>query len=133
MSDTVDRPLTYAFERNDDRPGLPRFTWSVIGPQGGVHIWAQTHSEASQRDWGDQFYGGVECHWPAESGKNDHEDCWLLKKPCRHDGSSLYFSERIEPMLRGQDPESDAVRSYIESILFDWYRSHIDRSVEGAD
>ena len=34
-------PLTYSFEKTEPYSGLPRYTWALVGPDGGVHIWAQ--------------------------------------------------------------------------------------------
>ena len=114
--------LAYAFEHTPGDEGRDRFTWSVVGPYGGVHIWAQITPD---RPFGDAMYGGVECHWPIKDGEPHFGECWLLNGPCRHDGSSLYFSERIAPVLTYMDLHGTAARSFVESELFDWYRSHI--------
>ncbi len=102
----------------------PRHTWSVVGPAGGVHIWA---SPITDRRWGKQFYGGVEVHSRTPmygDEKPSHDECWLIGGPCWHDGTSLYFSENIEPMLRDR-ADFEPVRSYIEAELHDWYRSKL--------
>ena len=127
--------LTFDFRRDDRDAERPRFTWSAVGPAGGIHIWAQTHSQDAQRTYGEYFYGGVEVHfrkspYGEEKPHNDH--CWLLKGPCWHDGSSLYFSERIEPLLRCSDPEGPAIMSYMQAELADWYESKLARSEGGA-
>lgn len=44
--------------------------------------------------------GGVEIHrTPAEGETPDNDDCWILKGPCCHDGSSLYASETVNPLF----------------------------------
>lgn len=85
-----------------NRDGMPRerHDWCLIGEAGAINIWAEP---GSLRGW-DRWLGGVECHWASppdyyEGQAPHHENCWLIEKPCWHDGSSLYFSERIVPML----------------------------------
>lgn len=119
--------LTYAYKRHtrEDRPD--RHVWSVVGAEGGVHIWAQLHDADFQAKYGEQFFGGVECHWPAGDDPAHHPECWLLGKPCRHDGSSLYFSDYIEPVLRGMDLSSEAAANFVNAELLDWYQSKISR------
>jgi hypothetical protein len=88
------------------------------------------------RGWGEVYYGGVEVHSPKPmydfgDGKPHHENCWLLKAPCWHDGSSLYFSENIEPMIRGYEGNMPPhITEYINSILHDWYGSKFGKRCE---
>ena len=124
-------PLTYSFEKTEPYSGLPRYTWALVGPDGGVHIWAQTNSAESAARFGDIYFGGVECHWPAGADEPHHAYCWLLKGPCRHDGSSLYFSDYIAPMLSPENVEGENIASYVNAELLDWYRSKI-AAREGA-
>ena len=118
--------LTYSFEKTEPHPGQPRYTWAVVGPEGAVHIWAQQNAEDFSRQFGDRYIGGVECHWPVSADEAHHADCWLLKGPCRHDGSSLYFADYIAPMLSPENIEGENITSYIQSELHDWYRSKIE-------
>lgn len=78
------------FEVNGDR-----MIWFASNEIGGVHIWAQRN--ASNTGW----TGGIEYHWrvPSNHLECSHKECWLLKAPCYHDGSSLQFSEGIAPFL----------------------------------
>lgn len=107
---------------------ITRHMWTLVGENGGIHIWAEPTSDAFR---GEQFYGGIETHskkrvydWDAAPS---HEDCWLLGCPCWHDGSSLYFSERIEPLIRNMPTPFDAaVHEFMNAILFDWYRSRFE-------
>lgn len=117
--------MTYAFDIDESRPGRPRYTWSVVGPAGGVHIWAQTNDPAFAERWGDRFIGGVECHWPVAADHSDHPVCWLLNGPCRHDGTSLYFGEQIAPMLSPKNIASESIAEYMKAELYDWYQSRI--------
>jgi len=106
-----------------------RHTWSVVGPAGGVHIWACPMPEGF--NYGERFYGGVEVHSRHGEGEPHHKNCWLIGGPCWHDGSSLYFSENIEPILRNSDAEfPSSVHEYINAELLDWYRSKLDSGEE---
>lgn len=75
-------------------------TWGLTGPRGGIHVnaWESTGGFRDER-----WYGGIEGHSPVrrdyDSEKPSHEHCWLIEKPCWHDGSSLQFSEQIAPYL----------------------------------
>jgi hypothetical protein len=108
-----------------------RHMWTAIGDKGAIHIWAEPVPSEGWR-WPEEYYGGVEKHsktpvYDFNSDKPDHEECWLLKCPCWHDGSSLYFSERIEPLLRHVDtPFPPHINEYMNAIMLDWYRSHFE-------
>lgn len=122
--------LQYDYALWNDEGCKPRHVWSVVGEKGGVHIWASEQSAEFASRFGDRFYGGVECHWrnPQYSGcEVSQHSCWLLKGPCYHDGSSLYFSDNIEPMLRCIEGEtvSEGIHEYLKAELADWYRSKI--------
>jgi len=79
-----------------NRNGHDYHTWSLNGPNGGIHVQAWETSGG----WRDErWIGGIEAHAPTGEGKPSHEHCWLIGKPCWHDGSSLQFSEQIAPYL----------------------------------
>jgi len=110
--------------------------WTVVGDRGAVHIWVVENPDSS---WGETHYGGIEVHSKKPMYGCDrppsHTDCWLLGGDCWHDGSSLYFSERICPMLRfGKDEITNewhsAVHSYMESVLHSWYNSNFNEDRE---
>ena len=104
--------------------------WTAVGASGGVHIWAMPQPKSQYMD-GD-FYGGVEVHsrTPMYGDQPAHnENCWLLGCPCWHDGSSLYFSDYIEPMLRGRNGFSQSTHEYVNSELLSWYKSKFRREV----
>jgi hypothetical protein len=117
-------------------PGTDReqFVWAVVGPLGGVHVWAQrlssTALEVAPRLWDYPFYGGIEVHRRTR-GEYDgptptQAECWLLGGPCWHDGSSLYFSDHMSPVLYGLGLESSGATSYALSEARSWYRSHLE-------
>lgn len=107
---------------------ITRHIWTLVGPNGAVHVWAEPTKPEFTNRWGEAFFGGIEIHSKKRlygDGAPDHPDCWLLKCPCWHDGSSLQFSEQVEPTLRRSPvPFPDAIHEFVNSILFDWYQHH---------
>ena len=114
---------------------IPLHMWWIKGEGGGVHIWAR---RAPLDGWPTEWIGGVEVHHatcPDSSGwfkpdEPSQSECWLLDGPCWHDGTSLYFRERIAPLFRHPDSENaDAYdqlpHAYIESELRDWFHDRI--------
>jgi len=110
----------------------PHHTWWIEGPNGRVHVWAR---KAPLRGFPTEWVGGVEVHYahcPDNSGwfnqkEPSQSDCWLLNAPCRHDGSSLHFSERIAPHMRHPDADSandfDSLpHNFIGFVLVDWFQ-----------
>lgn len=122
--------LQYDYALWNEEGREPRHVWSVVGEDGGIHIWAVEKSPGLAARFGGRFYGGIESHWrrsPYGEDEPHHEDCWLLKGPCYHDGSSLYFEENIAPMLGSikGDAVPDGIHEYLKSELAEWYRSKI--------
>ena len=114
---------------------IPHHTWWIKGKRGGVHIWAR---QSKLTNWPTEWIGGVEVHLaspPEDSGwfnpdEPSHADCWLLNGPCWHDGTSLYFSERIAPLFAWPDDETanDFDRlphHYIGFELVHWFNNRI--------
>lgn len=116
--------LTYKYEPATQEKG--RHIWSVSGPGGGIHVWA-SHLDGDAAFWGSNWIGGVEVHSrvPMYEGQAPHDECWLIGGKCFHDGSSLYFSENIAPMLR--DQITDAITEYIHSVCLSWYRGRFGK------
>ncbi len=86
--------LKFKYESVQNRRDL-RHIWSVVGPAGGIHFWAE---KSSCTEFGREYYGGVEIHYrkPPEymdAESPTHDECWLLGQACWHDGSSLYAQE----------------------------------------
>lgn len=121
----------YDFQQGD----RPCHMWTLKGPKGGVHVWARPNDPEWIAKWGEHFMGGVERHSPVpiydwnDAEKPDHADCFLLGGPCWHDGTSLYFSERIEPMIRGDQPFTEWTHKFVNNILLDFYESHFGEAL----
>lgn len=94
--------------------GSPKHAWELVGPEGGIHFHVGFYS-------GMEPSCGLEFHHAARSGYRsgeapDHIKCPLIGEPCWHDGTYLYASETIwpmvEPMLRRGD--HDGIFSVLE-------------------
>lgn len=127
--------MNIVFDYIAPKDGVTRHMWTAKGENGAVHVWAEPHT--ADLGWGEKFYGGIEIHSPKRLYESDwaaepsHVDCWLLNGPCWHDGSSLYFSEKIEPLLRhANDPFDAPVHAFINAVMADWYQSRF--AVEDA-
>lgn len=97
-------------------------TWCLVGPRGAVHVHISESKDYTPS-------GGIECHWneyrPEFGRAPDHLECEMTKRPCWHDGSSLFVSERIIPALnlaclRQTDHE------FVFSHCRDWYEEKIE-------
>ncbi|PZQ99178.1 MAG: hypothetical protein DI533_00270 [Cereibacter sphaeroides] len=121
--------LTYAYE--EPKESNVRHLWSVVGPLGGIHIWAASSPAGFDRE--EKYYGGVEVHSRKPmygATEPSHQECWLLGGPCWHDGTSLYFSENIEPFLRRATlPFGDSIHEFVNAELLSWY----SRKLQGED
>lgn len=86
-----------------DRYGddLSSYEWSIIGQHGAVHVHIARYGYQEEI----RYNGGIEFHYrqPTEDYMQglppSHDECWLLKQPCWHDGSSLYVEESILPFI----------------------------------
>jgi hypothetical protein len=109
------------------RNGRERHDWSLIGEQGAVDVWA----EPSPPGYGDRWFGGIELHFAKRpkhlSARAKHKLCWLLLKPCYHDGSSLAFSEGVAPYL--PDPTGKPMVPHKHDVALtrarSWWNSHM--------
>lgn len=94
--------------------------WSCVGPEFALHIHITDRGEDRGLDaFGSRYYGGLECHYrkPPEYMADDaapsHSECWLLKAPCWHDGTSLYASEVIIPFWQLDPTNNERMFDFI--------------------
>ena len=79
--------------------GSPYHTWTAVGAKGGIHVYVVDNGEGAR---GGRYSGAHEAHYrsPPPSMADDapdHEECWLLKCPCWHDGGSEYVPKHWIP------------------------------------
>ena len=78
--------------------GCWRYDYSLVGAKGGMnlHITGPHNSGGS-----DHWTAGLETHSRTPMHGDEapsHDECWLLKCPCWHDGTSSYAEETYLPM-----------------------------------
>lgn len=88
--------------------GSPRHMWEFVGPMGGVHFTVFLTSGCDP-SCGLEFHHTRAANYRPGTAP-DHTKCWLTGEPCWHDGTSMYASETlwpmIEPILRNGDHET---------------------------
>lgn len=89
--------------------GSPRHSWSFVGEKGGLDFHVTIYEG---RDFPDS--AGLEIHRFEGQGAPSHLDCWLLKGRCWHDGTSLYASETVWPIVKSMRFDHDAIFNYLE-------------------
>lgn len=101
--------------------------WACIGPEFAMHIHI---TDRGAEDQFSRYYGGLEFHYrTAPDYLSDkapsHTDCWLLKAPCWHDGTSVYASEVIIPFWE-MDPTNN-------ERMFDFLKREYQRRTAAND
>ena len=84
----------------------PVHTWTAVGSLGACHLMIRDVCHTVGEEYGDRYTGGVEIHFrsPPDHAKNDpptSDQCWLLKCPCWHDGSSTEVTDYWVPFWAG--------------------------------
>lgn len=79
----------------------PRHMWEIVGPEGGVHFHASL-TKGYPPSCGLEFHHN-QAAWLRMGRDNEafhHRNCPLLGGPCWHDGTSLYASETLWPIIK---------------------------------
>ena len=88
--------------------------YELMGQHGGVRLHITKYGEMYKDTCG-PYGGGIEFHYrtpgKGDSKPPDHDQCWLIKCPCWHDGSSLWASEYWIPMF-ANGGKTDHVRMF---------------------
>jgi len=101
----TDLPRKYRYKLEVSLFGTWRYNYQLIGARGGVNLHVSgPHIYNGTENWA----AGIELHSRTplygESAPS-HDECWLLKCPCWHDGSSLYAQDHFLPMVIAGDHE----------------------------
>lgn len=110
--------LEFGEETYEDRQ-----LWWAKNEKGGIHIWSSLRPSPITGE----IYGGIEVHSPVPlytEPEPTHAECWLIDGPCYHCGSSLYFEERIKPILKNGHSLPEEKLARIRTILTDWHNSY---------
>lgn len=109
--------------------GSVKHNWELVGPDGAVHFHVGFYDPQAPS-------AGLEFHHSRSAGRYNgeaphHIKCWLTGEPCWHDGTSLYASESlwpmVEPMFRNGDHET------IFRVLEGEYDRHFGGRSEAED
>lgn len=94
--------------------GSVRHSWSVLGPLGGVNFHASVNEQYGDTA-GLEFHHTRACQAYTSEAPH-HKDCWLTGEPCWHDGTSLYATENLWPMISAmlRGGEHDAIFRVLE-------------------
>lgn len=106
--------------------------WTVVSGQGAVHLhisdYGQDYAEKYDRD---RYTGGIEMHYrnPPSYMKDDapsQDECWILKCPCWHDGSSLQAVETWIPRWVNDKNDHDGILASLEQYVIDQFQIEED-------
>ena len=114
------------YEMCENPWGSVSHAWYVVGPLGAVHCHVSVPRPSKDHSFGPS--GGIECHWNHYRDEfdraPDHLECGVTKRPCWHDGSSMYVNDHIVPTL-DFDRLHKAGHEYVFSKCEEWYRDKI--------
>lgn len=104
------------------RFGNPYHTYLVIGRHGAIHFHVTEYGEETRRasPTMPEFTAGLEVHYrqPPDYMSEQppsHDECWAIKCPCWHDGTSLYAEETLLPMWLAVRSDPERVLQMLES------------------
>lgn len=99
--------------------GSVNHKWEVVGPTGAIHFHVSI-----VRDTKYPPSAGLEFHHTSGDGAPDHLTCPLTGGRCWHDGTSLYATEQIWPIVKMslEDGDQEAVFRLLEGE----YAKHFD-------
>jgi len=112
--------------------GRPQHIWTVIHGQGAIHLHINDMGqEYADKYRIDRYSGGLEIHYrkPPLYMKNDapsQDECWILKCPCWHNGSSLEASEIWIPQWLNDQHDHDRMLASLEQYATDQFEGEDD-------
>lgn len=118
---------------------LTRHQWSLRGPRGGISFHVSRWEGPDGQEKHAKFGGpscGLEFHraFDPTGGEEapSHAQCWLLKCACWHDGTSLYASETLWPIISSMMPDHATIFKVLEGE-YDSHFSRLFRADDGGD
>jgi len=103
------RPFTYV-----------RHNWEFVGPDGGLNFHVSWNADKGGFD----ASAGLEFHHLKGEGAPHHTNCPLTGGRCWHNGTSLYASEWVWPMVK--DYLNDGDHLQIFAFLEREYEKHFE-------
>lgn len=93
--------------------GTIHHQWSFRGPKGGISFSASLSPEGK---WGPSC--GLEFHHAFDPSNGQeaphHSNCWLIGGHCWHDGTSLYASETLWPIIESMGSDHRSIFNLLE-------------------
>lgn len=91
-----------ALYQYQSRFGSQRHDWHIIGAPGALSFHVTDHGAEHEAKYSTRYSAGLEAHYrqPPDYMADQppsHDECWVLKCPCWHDGTSTYANERLLP------------------------------------
>ena len=107
MSEKLPREYRYTYKLHLFA-GYWNHDYQLVGRHGGLNL--HITDMGDNTIGGERYSTGLEYHYrePPDHMTDQppsQDECWLLKQPCWHDGTSLYARERYLPMFDGQNHE----------------------------
>lgn len=97
-----------------------RHNWEFVGPRGGVNFHVSITDGYGET-------AGLEFHHFSGDGAPDHVNCPLTGGHCWHDGTSLYASETLWPMIK------PILQSGDHETIFRFLEQEADRRFDGIE
>jgi hypothetical protein len=78
-----------------------RHIWELVGPQGAIHFHVSIQDDKSYEPSAGLEFHHVDGHPDYKGEAPHHLNCPLTGGRCWHDGTSLYASEHLWPLVEG--------------------------------
>jgi hypothetical protein len=101
-----------------------QLSWGVAGKTAGVHIWCSSDFHCG----GFELHSAVQMYGLDEARKPDNETCWLIGRPCYHDGSSLWWKEKGRHLVADAVRDGDDTQIWEEAERIFWDRFQVQES-----
>jgi hypothetical protein len=103
-------------------------SFELVGSRGGGHLHLSENTPEFCQTYGTTRYsGGIEAHYRTAPDymadtPPSHDECWLIKANCWHDGSSLQVTEEFGPMFERRPTDYagmfDALTAWADSNFY---------------
>lgn len=103
--------------------GSIEHVYLIVSRHGAIHFWVTEYTAKTGPCSNTEPSGGLEAHYRQPPGymadkAPSHDECFALKAPCWHDGTSLYASETLIPRWLNRQSEPE---------VFGWLVQEVDR------
>jgi hypothetical protein len=139
---TNESEYEFSYRRKKSKKGVISHLWTIVGPRGGVHLWANLYQGRDAYDvygTSSKWCGGFELHSPVPFYQDDDEppvkptdeSCWLIKGKCYHDGSSSDFDNYIADDLGTDNFITEKIHEIVNKELVRVYDRRLPKDTCG--